>query len=163
MPKINAVSKVPVVKVPAPKLPGRRGTRAQPKGGGQWIETAKVVFLLQRPRPRRRQPSSPSFRQIALVVVSAGIILVIVRVAAARVKSRASEVSSPTPSISGDDTTPGGDTPAGSDTPAGNATTAGNDTTAGDANTRTDTAPGNENKLTDTVQKEMSHGSDGSG
>jgi cytoskeletal protein RodZ len=46
----------------------------------------KVVFLLQRPRHRR---SSPSVRQIALVVVSGGLAILVIRVASQRFKSRA--------------------------------------------------------------------------
>jgi hypothetical protein len=41
----------------------------------------KVVFLLERPRPQR---SSPSLRQIALVVVTAGLGIMVVRVVVRR-------------------------------------------------------------------------------
>jgi len=85
--------------------PGAKAARAKPRGRRRsrhrhtahgWLEAAKIVFLLQRMRSRRsRSRSSPSLRQIALVVVSGGLVLVIVRVATQRVKNRAGEAPSP--------------------------------------------------------------------
>ncbi len=43
-----------------------------------WRRTIRVMFLLERLR-RRRERSSPSLRQIALAVVSAGIAIVLIR------------------------------------------------------------------------------------
>ena len=56
----------------------RKGTRTKRRA---WLTTIKVAFLLERLR-RRRQPqrSSPSVRQIALVVVSAGFAIMVIRV-----------------------------------------------------------------------------------
>jgi hypothetical protein len=57
----------------------RKGTRAK---RGSWLTSIKVAFLLERWRRQRRQPqrSSPSLRQIALVVVSAGLAIMVIRV-----------------------------------------------------------------------------------
>ena len=57
----------------------RKGTRAK---RGAWLTSIKVAFLLERWRRRGRQPqrSSPSLRQIALVVVSAGLAIMVIRV-----------------------------------------------------------------------------------
>jgi hypothetical protein len=113
------------------KQAGRRGIRARRRGGG-WIEAVKVVFLLE--RPRRRKASSPSLRQIALVVVSAGIVLVIVHAATHRGKSRAEQAAA---------------TPPDSDTGSDSAT-----------DTGSDTVPANESPLAERVQDEMFHRSD---
>lgn len=49
----------------------------------------KVAFLLERFRRRRgKDGSSPSLRQIALVVVSAGLAILVIRVASQRIRSR---------------------------------------------------------------------------
>jgi cytoskeletal protein RodZ len=57
----------------------RKGTRAK---RGAWLTSIKVALLLERWRRRGRQPqrSSPSLRQIALVVVSAGLAIMVIRV-----------------------------------------------------------------------------------
>jgi len=125
----------PGVKATRTKQRGLRRSHGRHAGHG-WLEAVKVVFLLQRLR-RHKGRSSPSLRQIALVVVSGGIVLVIVRVATHRVKSRAGEATArPAPA-------PETDTP--SPPPR----------TEGDA-----APPGNESPLTDTVQQEMFHRSD---
>jgi hypothetical protein len=121
------------------KQAGRRGIRARRRGGG-WIEAVKVVFLLE--RPRRRKASSPSLRQIALVVVSAGIVLVIVRAATHRGKSRAEQAAA---------------TPPDSDTGSDSATDTGSDSAT---DTGSDTVPANESPLAERVQDEMFHRSD---
>jgi hypothetical protein len=121
---------------------GLRGTRARHAGGG-WLEAVKVVFLLQRLR-RPRGRSSPSIRQIALVVVSAGIVLVIVRVATHRGKSRAGADEATSAPASAPSPSPAS-APSPSPSPA----------SEGDA-----AAPGNESPLADRVQDEMFHRSD---
>ena len=55
-----------------------------------WWRTIKVMLFLERWR-RRRERSSPSLRQIALVVVSAGIAIVLIRGAARRAAKRGGE------------------------------------------------------------------------
>ncbi len=57
----------------------RKGTRAKRRA---WLTTIKLAFLLERWRRRGRRPqrSSPSLRQIALVVVSAGLAIMVIRV-----------------------------------------------------------------------------------
>ena len=56
----------------------RKGTRTKRRA---WLTAIKVAFLLERLRRRRRpQRSSPSVRQIALVVVSAGFAIMVIRV-----------------------------------------------------------------------------------
>jgi hypothetical protein len=129
------------------KQAGRRGIRARRRGGG-WIEAVKVVFLLE--RPRRRKASSPSLRQIALVVVSAGIVLVIVRAATHRGKSRAEQAAATPP-----DSDTGSD--SATDTGSDSATDTGSDSAT---NTGSETVPGNESPLVERVQDEMFHRSD---
>ena len=53
----------------------RRGSRRKPRRGGWWT-AIKVAFLLEHLRRRR---SSPSLRQIALVVVSVGLAVLVIR------------------------------------------------------------------------------------
>jgi hypothetical protein len=113
--------------------------------GHAWWEAIKVGFLLERMRRRpQRKSSSPSIRQIALVVVSAGIVIVIVRVATHRGKRSAGETA-PSTSSSSSSSSPSS---TSSSSESGN----GSD---GEA-----PVPGNESPLTDTVQKEMFHRSD---
>jgi hypothetical protein len=69
------------------KRAGRRSARGK-HGRGGWMNTMKVVFLLQRPRAQR---SSPSVRQIALVVVSAGLGITVIRVFARRMSHGAGD------------------------------------------------------------------------
>ncbi|MBV8217836.1 MAG: hypothetical protein JO325_05190 [Solirubrobacterales bacterium] len=134
----------------APGIVATRAKRSSPRrsrgrhGGHAFWEAVKVTFLLQRLRRRpQRQPSSPSLRQIALVVVSGGIVLVIVRVALHRGKSSA-DVGEAASSTSESESEP--ESGAESDGDSGS---------DGDAS-----APANENPLTDTVQREMFHRSD---
>jgi hypothetical protein len=81
------------------------------------LEAAKITFLLQRARRGRRRDqsrSSPSLRQIALVVVSGGIVVVIVRVATQRAKNRAGEgeaPSAPQPESDGNAAVPANESP----------------------------------------------------
>jgi hypothetical protein len=134
------------------KQAGRRGIRPRRRGGG-WIEAVKVVFLLE--RPRRRKGSSPSLRQIALVVVSAGIVLVIVRAATHRGKSRAGEAAVSTPPDSDSDTDP--DTHSDTDPDTHSDT---DSDSVSESDTGSDTVPGNESPLAERVQDEMFHRSD---
>jgi hypothetical protein len=55
---------------------GKHRRRRGRRGHSGWWHPVKVAFLLERPR---RRPSSPSHRQIALVVVSAGLAIVVIR------------------------------------------------------------------------------------
>jgi hypothetical protein len=97
---------------------------------------AKVAFLLERRRRRRNKGgSSPSLRQIALIVVSAGLAILVIRVATQRMRSRS------------------GSAPAASQEPAPEAPK----TDAGPSN---DSAPATESPLTDTIQTEMSRRDD---
>ena len=61
------------------KLGRRKATRSRRRA---WLTMIKLAFLLERLRRRRRRPqrSSPSIRQIALVVVSAGLAIMVIRV-----------------------------------------------------------------------------------
>jgi hypothetical protein len=111
--------------------------------GHAWWEAIKVGFLLERMRRRPQQKSSsPSVRQIALVAVSAGIVLVIVRVATHRGKSSDGEAAPSTSSSSS----------SSSVSESGSESASRSDDEA--------PVPGNESPLTDTVQREMFHRSD---
>ncbi|HTT28057.1 MAG TPA: hypothetical protein VMG37_06585 [Solirubrobacteraceae bacterium] len=113
--------------------------------GHAWWEAIKVGFLLQRMRRRpQRKSSSPSVRQIALVVVSAGIVLVIVRVATHRGKSSAGDGATAPSSSSESSPSSESESESGS----------------GSGSDREAPVPGNESPLTDTVQQEMFHRSD---
>ena len=115
--------------------------------GHAWWEAIKVGFLLQRMRRRpQRKSSSPSVRQIALVVVSAGIVLVIVRVATHRGKSSAGDGATAPSSSSSSESSPSSE----SESESG----------SGSGSDREAPVPGNESPLTDTVQQEMFHRSD---
>ncbi len=58
---------------------------------GWWLTIKVMLFLERRRRSRRRGRSSPSLGQIALVVVSAGIAIVLIRGAARRAAKRGGE------------------------------------------------------------------------
>jgi len=117
--------------------------------GHAWWEAIKVGFLLQRMRRRpQRKSSSPSVRQIALVVVSAGIVLVIVRVATHRGKSSAGDGA--TAPSSSSESSPSSESESESGSGSG----------SGSGSDREAPVPGNESPLTDTVQQEMFHRSD---
>jgi hypothetical protein len=79
----------PGVKPTRAKRGSRKPSRRRWHHSG-WLTTAKIVFLLERRRRRRkREKSSPSPRQIALIVVSAGLAILVIRVVSQRVRSRA--------------------------------------------------------------------------
>jgi hypothetical protein len=101
-----------------------------------WMTTAKVVFLLERRRRRReREKNSPSPRQIALIIVSAGLAILVIRVASQRIRSRGAEAPGES-----QDTAP--------------------ETPTSDGASSNDTAPATESPLTDRVQREMSRRDD---
>lgn len=108
----------------------RRGSRRRRRHFGWWT-AVKVAFLLERFRRRR---SSPSLRQIALVVVSVGLAVMVIR-AVSRRKSRRAGAQAEAP-------VPAGET-------ASNPSTPDNDTSLAD-----------ENSLIDRVQSEMSRRDD---
>lgn len=113
----------------------RRG-RTKRRGNGWWM-SIKVAFLLERFRRRREKGgSSPSLRQIALVVVSAGLAILVIRVASERVRSH-------------------GGTQAEKKPAAGEATST-------PSSTRNDTGLANESSLTNAVQSEMARHDDAS-
>jgi hypothetical protein len=98
----------------------------------------KVAFLLERVRRRRdNERSSPSVRQIALVVVSAGLAILVIRLAARRARSHAAS------------------TPAETQPAPGEATSM-------PSTSNNDTGLANESSLIDTVQSEMAHQDDAS-
>ena len=77
MPDLKRVPAATATK--AKQLAPRRARAKRAQGG--WKDTMKVVFVLERPR---RRPSSPSIRQIALIVVSGGLAIMVIRVVARR-------------------------------------------------------------------------------
>jgi len=87
----------------------RRGSRKRRRRHDWWM-AIKVAFLLERLRRRR---SSPSLRQIALVVVSVGLAVVVIR-AVSRRKSRGAGAQAETQGTVGETasspSTPGIDT-----------------------------------------------------
>jgi hypothetical protein len=98
----------------------------------------KVAFLLERFRRRRdKRGSSPSARQVALIVVSAGLAILVIRVASQRARSH----------------TGGAEAEAQSE-PA--------DATSTPSSSNNDTGLANQNSLTDTVQREMARHNDAS-
>jgi len=124
----------PGVKPTRAKRGTRKPSRRRRHHSGWWT-TAKVVFLLERRRRRRkRQASSPSVRQIALIVVSAGLAILVIRVASQRVRSHAGSAPAQTQGATGEASAP-------EPTPH-------NDTVTG------------ESELTDRVQSEMSRRDD---
>jgi hypothetical protein len=125
----------------------RKGTRTKRRA---WLTAIKVAFLLERLR-RRRQPqrSSPSVRQIALVVVSAGFAIMVIRVVLRRKGSGAGAQADTAQADTAQAETAQAETQAA----AGEAASA--PPTPGD-----DTVTATESTLTDTVQSEMSRRDD---
>jgi hypothetical protein len=116
-----------------------RARRGRPKrrGNGWWM-TIKVAFLLERFRRRREKGgSSPSLRQIALVVVSAGLAILVIRVASQRVRSHGAGAQAETQPAAG----------VAASTPP---------------STHNDTELANESSLTNAVQSEMARHDDAS-
>jgi len=85
--------------------PGAGRGRRRRRGPGGWWTAVKVAFLIERPRRRR---SSPSVRQIALVVVSGGVAIMVIR-AVSRRKGGSPVAQADTPGASAT-STPGHDT-----------------------------------------------------
>jgi hypothetical protein len=127
MPNLTRAPRAALTKA---KPRARRGSRRRRRRSGWWT-SIKVAFLLERFRRRR---SSPSLRQIALVVVSVGLAVMVIR-AVSRRKSRRAGAQAETP-------VPAGEAASNSPTPD-------NDTSLAD-----------ENSLTDRVQSEMSRRDD---
>jgi hypothetical protein len=125
----------------------RKGTRTKRRA---WLTAIKVAFLLERLR-RRPQPqrSSPSVRQIALVVVSAGFAIMVIRVVLRRKGSGAGAQADTAQADTAQAETAQAETQAA----AGEAASA--PPTPGD-----DTVTATESTLTDTVQSEMSRRDD---
>jgi hypothetical protein len=111
----------------------RRGSR---RGGGDgWWRALKVAVLIERIRARR---SSPSFRQIALVIVTGGLAIVVIRVVARKAQSSPGVAEVAVSPADGQAGSPDNDAPA--------------------ATERNDT--GTERRFTDRVQQEMSRRAD---
>lgn len=133
MPNLTSAPRAALTMV---KPRGRRG-RSRRRSGGWWM-TIKIAFLVERFRRRRNKGgSSPSLRQVALVVVSAGLAILVIRVASQRVRSRAAGASAHTQPAAGE----AASAPSISDDDAGLA---------------------NESSLTDAVQSEMARHDDAS-
>ena len=158
---------VPRVAATRPSRRQRRRRRSRRGGGGGWWRAIKVAVLLERIRARRSSPrrSSPSFRQIALVIVTGGLAIIVIRVAAQKAKRSpgVAEVTvSPDDAQAGppddaqagppDDAQAGPPDDAQADSPDdGQADSADDDAPA--ATERNDT--GTERRFTDRVQQEM--------
>ena len=142
MANVRLAPRVPATRA---KRGGRIGRRPRRRRNG-WLIAAKVAFLLERRRRRRnKEGSSPSLRQIALIVVSAGLAILVIRVASARIRSHAGQVPA--------DTTP--ETPTTGEGPSNDS-----ETPTTDAGPSNDSATATESPLTDTVQTEMSRRDD---
>jgi hypothetical protein len=129
MPILRLPSRVNVTNAHRPR---RRGIRARRGGNAGWWHMIKIAWLLERFRRPRR--SSPSVRQIALTVVSAGLAIMVIR-AVTRLVGRRSAGADVGTQDQAPETTPTEPTP-------------GNDTVA------------SEGALTDRVQSEMFRASD---
>jgi hypothetical protein len=126
MPNLTSAPRAALTKA---KPRARRG-RPKRRSHGWWM-AIKVAFLVERFRRRRdKGGSSPSVRQIALVAVSAGLAIVVIRIASQRVRNRAGGEQADTQPA----TSQGPSTPSTSDN---------------------DTPLANESSLTDAVQSEM--------
>jgi hypothetical protein len=114
----------------------RRRRTSRRKTSSGWWQAAKVAVLLERLRRRR---SSPSVRQIALVIVSGGLVIMLIRVATRKAKEHADGPHVAAGQDGAQDDTPdeAGESPA--------VPTTG----------RNDTVAGSERRLTDRVQQEM--------
>jgi hypothetical protein len=135
MPNRKLVPRVAATR-PGRRQRRRRGSR---RGGGDgWWRAVKVALLIERIRTRR---SSPSFRQIALVVVTGGLAIMVIRVLARKAKS--------SPGVAGVAVSP--DDGQADSPDDGQADSPDNDAPA--ATERNDT--GTERRFTDRVQHEM--------
>ena len=137
MPKLKLAPRVAATRTSRHRR--RRTSRRKTSPG--WWQAVKVAVLVERLRRRR---SSPSIRQIALVIVSGGLVILLIRVATRKAKSHA-EASEVAPAQAGDQD----DTPdEARESPTAPATG------------RNDTVAGSERRLTDRVQQEMSRRAD---
>ena len=76
--------RVPGVAAKKPKRGrGRRARSRRRVSIGEWLRVIRFALAVKRIR-KRRQSSSPSFGQIALVIVTAGLAIVIIRAASRR-------------------------------------------------------------------------------
>jgi len=150
---------VPRVAAARPGRRPRRRHRSRRGGGSAWWRAINVAVLIERIRMRR---SSPSFRQIALVIVTGGLAILIIRTAARKAKSRpavaevtVSEVGPQSDSPDGAQADSQGSAQAESEGEA-QADSPDND---GPAATERNDA-GTERRFTDRVQQEMSRRAD---
>jgi hypothetical protein len=129
MPNRKLVPRVAATR-PGRRKRRRRGSRRG--GGSAWWRAIKVAVLLERIRTRR---SSPSYRQIALVIVTGGLAIMIIRTAARKAKSRPGVAEVNVSEVGAQADSPDDDAPAAAE--------------------RNDTATGTERRFTDRVQQEM--------
>ena len=120
----------------------RRRRTSRRKSARGWWQAAKVAVLIERFRRRR---SSPSVRQIALVVVSGGLVIMLIRVATRKAKSHADGPQVAAAQDGAQDDTPDEAPRVSRGRPLRRATTP---------------AAGSERRLTDRVQQEMSRRAD---
>ncbi len=148
MPNRKLVPRVAATR-PGRRRRRRRGSR---RGGGDgWWRAVKVAVLIERIRARR---SSPSFRQIALVIVTGGLAIVVIRVVAGKAKSSPGVAEVAVSPADGQADSPEDAQPGSPDD--GQADSPDNDAPA--ATERNDT--GTERRFTDRVQQEMSRRAD---
>jgi hypothetical protein len=148
MPNRKLVPRVAATR-PGRRRRRRRGSR---RGGGDgWWRAVKVAVLIERIRARR---SSPSFRQIALVIVTGGLAIVVIRVVAGKAKSSPDVAEVAVSPADGQADSPEDAQPGSPDD--GQADSPDNDAPA--ATERNDT--GTERRFTDRVQQEMSRRAD---
>ena len=152
MPDLKPASAVTAIKAKGNDL--RRGRSKRARSG--WLNTLKVVFLLERPRPQR---SSPSVRQIALVSVSTVLGIMVIRVVTRRKSTGTGAEPEAGQAEAGQAETGHAET---GQAEAGEAETQAEDREA--ASTRptsgNDNVPATQSSLTDTVQTEMSQRGD---
>jgi len=137
---------------------GSRKPRRRRANHGGWLTTAKIVFLLERRRRRREgESSSPSVRQIALIVVSAGLAILVIRVAAQRARSHAgsTEVETAQEETAKQETAQPEQETAQPETQNGPVETNSSPPPSGD-----DDATATESALTDRIQSEMARHDD---
>ena len=139
MPKLKLAPRVAATRTSRRRR--RRTSRRKTSPG--WWQAVKVAVLVERLRGRRSR-SSPPVRQIALVIVSGGLVILLIRVATQKAKSHA-EAPKVAPAQAGDQD----DSPdEARESPTAPATG------------RNDTVAGSERTLTDRVQQEMSRRAD---
>lgn len=111
MPNLRLPSRVKATNAHRPR---RRGIRARRGGTVGWWHMIRIAWLLERVRRPRR--SSPSVRQIALTVVSAGLAIMVIRAVTRLVRRRSAGADVGTqdqaPEPGPTEPTPGNDTVA---------------------------------------------------